>query len=378
MAYSVKRTPGMITIMGASPPKAEQKKKHKTSVPANVVTVQYVDIKKTRQEIFANWRAFTPAGIVKVFKAHYTNLRSASVMLSHLKKELAALDDPPALDYLDKLALSKREYNEIRQLNSDVRKRGALNVISISNSDLIVTQALQYVTSSSDPNLLMAALFPLTGLRPIEIARTARFKTPLNNRQVHSDFWACQTRFAKRGTMLTKYNECRDRPFLCPYYLIERALRIIRARWPCQNLTNREVSRKYSSTWQKILHRAYPMLPGVTAKLFRRFFAVYSFNYFGKSVFVGGESQSSLNGYASWVLGHAALDSQVIAYSSLFLRPYPKLKLFEVGRNLKVLEQEPKRAPKRAPKRRLDKQEEPSSLIAGMQTVRIPNQHRLP
>jgi hypothetical protein len=81
------------------------------------------------------------------------------------------------------------------------------------------------------------------------------------------------------------------------------------------------------------------MLPGITARLCRRFFAVYSFNYFGKSVFVGGESQSSLNGYASWVLGHASLEDQVIAYSSLIVRPQPKLKLFELGKNLKVTEQ---------------------------------------
>ena len=70
----------------------------------------------------------------------------------------------------------------------------------------------------------------------------------------------------------------------------------------------------------------------------RRFLACYSFTLFGKSFFVGGESQSSLNGYASWVLGHSSLEDQVIAYSSLIIRPAPKLKLFELGKNLKVTE----------------------------------------
>jgi len=62
--------------------------------------------------------------------------------------------------------------------------------------------------------------------------------------------------------------------------------------------------------------------------------------FFGKSVFVGGESQASLNGYASWVLGHATLEDQVIAYSSLVIniRPMQKLNLFEAGKNLKVSE----------------------------------------
>lgn len=53
---------------------------------------------------------------------------------------------------------------------------------------------------------------------------------------------------------------------------------------------------------------------------------------------MGGESQASLNGYASWVLGHVSLEDQVIAYSSLLIRPSPKLKLFEVGKVLKVAE----------------------------------------
>jgi hypothetical protein len=217
----------------------------------------------------------------------------------------------------------------------------------------------------------LAAVLPLSGLRHIEISRTARFTTKLNNNQVHSDFWACQTKFAKRGTMKTRYNECRDRPFLCPYYLIERALRIIRDRWPCQHLTNRQVSRKYASNWQKLVHKAFPMLPGVTAKMFRRFFAVYSFSYFGKSIFIGGASQASLNGYASWVLGHASLDDQVIAYSSLIIRPYPKLKLFELGRNLKVLEQN---TPLRASKQKRTLKQEQPSLMKHVKTTTLPNQ----
>ena len=84
------------------------------------------------------------------------------------------------------------------------------------------------------------------------------------------------------------------------------------------------------------MQKAYPQWPGVTAKMFRRFFAVYSYEYFGKSGFMGTPSMSSLNGYASYVLGHLDLDSQVIAYSSLVLRPKPKLKIFELGKNLKV------------------------------------------
>ena len=74
------------------------------------------------------------------------------------------------------------------------------------------------------------------------------------------------------------------------------------------------------------------MYPGVTAKKFRRFYAVYAYFFFGKSTFLGASTQASLNGFDSYMLGHATLDDQVIAYSSLVLQPAPKLKLFELGR----------------------------------------------
>ena len=333
------KKPDVLTVSMKPETRASAKRTKAVAapLPANTKTIQVVDMKETRREILSNWRAFTASEVVRLHKIHYTNLRSAAVMLSRLKGELASLEDPPPDTYLSKLALSKKEYNEIRAKNSDARKRGAMDVVTISNGDAIVLQALRYITSS-DPNLLIAALFPLTGMRPIEISKMALFQTKLNNRQEHQAFWACQTRFAKRGTMLSKYNECRDRPFLVPFWLVERALAIIRKRWPTRSLTNREISRKYSSHWQKILQKAYPQVPGITARLCRRFFAVYSFHFFGKSVFIGGESQSSLNGYSSWVLGHATLEDQVIAYSSLIVRPMPKLKLFEVGANLKVVE----------------------------------------
>ena len=333
---SEKRQDDVLTISLKATPPEGFRLNGPEPLPANTKTIQVVDIKQTRHEILANWRGFSPAEIVRLHKIHY-NLRSASVMLSNLKKELAALEDPPNEEYLSKLALSKAEYNSIRKLNQDTRKRGALNVLTVSNADAIVLQSLQYITTS-DANLLFAALLVLTGARPIEIAKIAQYKTALNNEQQHPAFWACQFKFAKRGTMLTKYNECRDRPFLAPYWLIERGLAIVRKRWPCRGLTNHHISKKFSSQWQKIVVKAYPMLPGITARLCRRFFAVYSFAFFGKSVFVGGESQASLNGYASWVLGHASLEDQVIAYSSLIIRPVPKLKLFEIGRNLKVSE----------------------------------------
>ena len=324
--------PGVLII----PAKASDQLPAKEN-QASVKVISSLDIKGTRLQILANWRSYTPDKIVAIFKTHYENKRSLAVMLSRMKKDLKALENPPEDKYLTGIALSKKEYNELRKMNNDVRKKGAMSVQIIANADEIVLQALQYVTSSS-PNLLFCALLILTGARPIEVAKMAAFQTKLNNEQGERSPWfACQTRFAKRGNnMKAGYNQCRDRCFLAPYWLIERALDKVRRRWPVKHLSNVEINRKYATHWGKLLTKAFPQWPGITARLCRRFFAVYAYQFFGKSFFMDGSSQSSLIGFSSWMLGHADLESQAIAYQSLVLKPAPKLKLFQLGAAIKV------------------------------------------
>ena len=103
-------------------------------------------------------------------------------MLSRMKMELKDLEDPPDDKFLSAIALTKQEYNGIRKLNNQIRKKGAMSVHVVSNADQIVLQALGYLTSR-DPNLLYSALLVVTGLRPIEIVKMAEFSTKLNNSQ---------------------------------------------------------------------------------------------------------------------------------------------------------------------------------------------------
>jgi hypothetical protein len=333
--------PGVLVIPAYSHSNTTLSSTAKESV--NVMVIPSLDIKGTRLAILGNWRGYTPAKIVAIFRTHYENMRSLAVMLSRIKKDLTALDDPPPEEYLSKIALGKKEYNQIRKLNNDVRKRGAMSVHVVENSDAIVLQAMQYMTSS-DPNLLYCALLVVTGMRPIEVVKMAAFSTKLNNEQGDKSAWfACQTRFAKRGTMKTNYNQCRDRCFLVPYWLVERALDKVRRRWPVKHLSNVAINRKFATHWGKILIKAFPQWPGITARLCRRFFAVYAYHFFSKSFFMEGSSQSSLIGFASWMLGHADLESQAIAYQSLMLRPQPKLKLLQLGKELRVKSKEVKR-----------------------------------
>lgn len=302
---------------------------------ANVKVIPILDLKGTKLAIVANWREYTPAKIVGIFRQHYTNVKSLSVMLSRFKARLAQLDDPPPYEYLKTIALTRKEYHDIRSDANDRRRRGAMNTIVVSNADAVVRQALQCLTSS-DPNLLYPALLVTTGLRPIEIVKVGRFSAKLNNQQEHGSFWGCQSRFAKRGTMKTEYHQCRDRPFLAPYWLIERALTLVRKRWSVRHLSNVEINRKFSTHWGNILRKAYPMLPGITAKICRRFFAAFAYSYFSKGFFLAKSGQASQPGFTSWVLGHYQLEDTVIAYQSMVIRPQPKMKLFEIGANLKV------------------------------------------
>lgn len=328
-----------VLVIDMNSPKAAKAREKPPAKPgvlvtADVMVVTEIDMKATRLSILGNWRAYTPGKIVGILREHYQNMRSLAVMLSRMKTDLKNLEDPPSEKFLSAIALSKKEYNAIRKLNNDVRKRGAMSVHVVSNADDIVMQALSYLTSR-DPNLLFCALLVVTGLRPIEIVKMAAFSTKLNNGQGEQSAWyACQTRFAKRGKMTTKYNQCRDRCFLAPYWVIERALDKVRRRWAVKTMSNVDINKKYGSHWGSILIKAFPQWPGLTARLCRRFFAVYAYHYFGTGFFMDGSSQSSLIGFASWNLGHADLEGQAIAYQSLVIRPAPKLKLFQLGKDL--------------------------------------------
>ena len=66
-------------------------------------------------------------------------------MLSRFKARLAQLDDPPPYKYLKTIALTRKEYHDIRSDANDRRRRGAMNTIVVSNADAVVRQAFDLV-----------------------------------------------------------------------------------------------------------------------------------------------------------------------------------------------------------------------------------------
>ena len=114
------------------------------------------------------------------------------------REKPATLSDDLWKIWVDGISLSQIEYKYLLKKKNDTRSRNALRIITIENSDEIVMQAYKYSTTFS-PQLAMSSLLVLTGLRPIEIARVATFSPNLNQKQAQPEFWAAQTRFAKRG-----------------------------------------------------------------------------------------------------------------------------------------------------------------------------------
>jgi hypothetical protein len=288
-----------------------------------------MDFKATRAAVLQSWQSYKPEEIVAIFRKHYANLGTLSTMLSHMKSDLEHLNGPPPDRYLSKIALTKKEYNRLRTDYSTKRRKDAMAVRVIENAPTVVRQAMEYIISS-DPNLIWAGLIVCTGLRNIELIKVAQFKPP-EKKHEHQAWWACQQKWAKRGTQKSKYRQCRDRPFLVPYWLIERGLKIVRKRWNVSHLGNAEIARRYNRNWQRILVKAYPMIVGVSAVLMRRFFASFSYTYFKEEF----GSTMTLPGYASWVLGHTSFDATVLSYTNLILRG-AKVKLFKLGKALQV------------------------------------------
>jgi hypothetical protein len=115
---------------------------------ANVKVITTLDLKSTKLQIIAAWQSYTPEQIIAIFRKHYTNLNSLSVMISRFKKQLEKLENGPPLEFLDKIKLSKKEYNEIRKISHSIRAKGSLNVLVLSDADDIVLQALQQLNKT--------------------------------------------------------------------------------------------------------------------------------------------------------------------------------------------------------------------------------------
>ncbi len=261
----------------------------------------------------------SPEEIVQGFRRRYANKRSCSVMLSRHKQKLKQEKCHDA-EFLKRLCLTRQEYNAIREMSLAVRQQDALHTHKLMVSDAIVARALRLLRSK-DPKDCFCGLVVATGLRPVEIVKEAKFADKLLHEQEVPAYWACQTHWAKRRNNKVAM---RDRCFLAPFEVIKRAMRIVRLKWPC-NMTNVRINQTYATQWLAALRQRYDMLPGVTARMLRRFFASFVFYCFPTI----DTNLVSAVGCASHHLGHTVLADQVISYTNILLQPAPKLDIFK-------------------------------------------------
>jgi hypothetical protein len=209
-----------------------------------VKVIEILDPKAIKFNTVNNWQAYGPGRIVKTMRRLYPNVRTASSQLSNLKSILAALPTLPSAEYLDAMKLSKAEYKKLRDEYRDKRDEEGFNLTVVHDSDRLVTQALEMITSS-DFRVLWPAAVMCSGLRPVELLTTHIKPSPQIKHQ-HDAWRVCISAWAKKGENVkdtAKREFCRDHPLLCPW---NRAIDIIRAHFNKEKLTKRELHHRFA------------------------------------------------------------------------------------------------------------------------------------
>jgi hypothetical protein len=313
-----------------SPSGPEDERITRTGTMTKTITV--LDPKETKDRILNHWEAYTPAQIVKIMRDLYPNTGTVSSQLSNMKSVLGAQHQGPPAEFLEALKLSKTEYKQLRESYRDKRDKEGFNLTIVHDSDKLVSQALEMITSS-DFRVLWPAAVICSGLRPVELLTTVIRPSP-QTKHPHDSFWVCISKWAKKGENVKnaeKRDFCRDHPLLCPSWLWIRAIGIIRLHFNKDTLSKRGLHQRYAKYWLQLLATGFPQLVKPTHVLLRRFYSKYSFLYFRDDFAnIIGE-----NNYISWVLGHTSVEP-ALSYTNLHLRNAGKLDLWAVGRTLQV------------------------------------------
>lgn len=311
--------------------------------------------------------------IVDEIRARHENMNSRSAAMCRTKKAYAATGRYSEA-FLKKLALSQPEYDQIRARYQTTRQNEALNVPTIRSPDALCRHGLQLVRDRKDPWACFVGLLMCTGMRPIELLRTAEFDKDLNHiRQGYAierpDFWARQLKFAKRRAAKKKEGRprenddasdadefsftpgiddtgddeannrrlladpmaapTRDRCFLCPAQTIFDGLRFIRESFDIpDDATNIDLNNMFEGKILRAVQRCLNTKAKMTCRILRRFFAAYALHFFP---FINGTPVSHVC-FAAWHLGHQLLEGQILAYHSLRLDPpHPQINLFRLN-----------------------------------------------
>ena len=127
-----------------------------------------LDPKVTKGAILNNLQAYTASEVVKMLRQLYSNVGSLSSQLSLLKSTLCNLPDPPPVEYLEKIKLTRAEYKTLNDNYRAARDKEGFNLTVVHDADQLVAQALEMFTNS-DFRVLWPAAVLCCGLRPVEL-----------------------------------------------------------------------------------------------------------------------------------------------------------------------------------------------------------------
>lgn len=288
---------------------------------SEILSINYIDMPKIKQAVLADPLAYRPEELVNLFKKHYTTLASASSSISKFKKQLSLLADPPPSSYLVQLRLPKKDQVALRAAYARQRdSRGSPEEILVIRHVAEILARARDMLHSHDWRDNLAAIFPLTGLRPIEVLRTLRFKKGKGP----SRYTAWVKGFAKQGNNLGTVAREAGAAWRVKFFLAARtdvvaAVRRIRQNLKCeQGMTNEQISNKYGNKIGRTLKSVWgDLMDNPTAYKFRKMYALVSFE-------AQGEPEGfSLTRWASEQLGHCLTSDTVLAYVNARLEDTP-------------------------------------------------------
>lgn len=327
---------GKVLVIDTSKPwppeHAPKKSKPKLSTTK---VIEVLDPKAIKHNIITSWQAYVdcPAKIVKTMKKCYPNLATASVQLSNLKSTLSELHPRPPEEFLQKLRLSRAEYKQLRDAYREKRDKESFDMTTIRNGDELLKTAMEGCCSS-DFRVLFPSLAIVCGLRPVELL-TVNIQLNPKDKHPYSEFWCCISGWAKKGQSKDKAKQdfCRDHPLLgVPSWLFIRGIKLCRDHFCKKPKTKRQLHQSYGKYWLGLLQKLLPNMIKPTYVTMRRFYAKMAVKYFIDQWPTAVNETS----FTSYVLGHVSMEP-ALSYTNIRVQNAGKLKIFEIGRNLKPL-----------------------------------------
>lgn len=200
-------------------------------------------------------------------------------------------------DYMKEYRLTESD----RTMGSDLAKKSletrSLDCINIEDADALIQKCVQKIKDNTDcPFLLAACMSLVCGRRSVELLKTGVFTEGTDERGQHS----CLFKGAAKKKSMCE-DEC-DIPLLIRFKHLIPALRRVREKIPCANLTNTQVNSKHS-------HKLGDAAKIVTGNMKVRFHDLRAL--YGMISFRMFENNCSLNIWLKKSLMHESLDTSV-------------------------------------------------------------------